>query len=553
MKLGTAKPPVTACGVWAMPPRKRRQPAAEPAQPQQQYPLRAFADSVGAMQGWLGRHGDLQAALAAGGGVAQLREFLPPDVAEAALSQLQRIPEARWQLEEERGAGGHSFCACDQEGATVVADLARALWVARPQALPSFSALRLSAGHHIGRCDDRAMVEVMAADGQPAVFSRAIGAVYFLSKDHPSSAGGQFVDLAAADGSTRFEPLFNSLLLYEIPRAHEVSAVRGVGSPLFAMHGWWMAEGELYEMDSDDDDEAEGESDDEAAEAAGGQRQGPAAGTRSAVASARAAVASEGKGELANASMPAPLPPSLLPAEWRTGRRSASATGTISAAHAQAFQRDGLLVVDDALPLSWARSVQDEVAALEQSGAMAATQQEAYGVRQDKVVWLTADTAPPSIRLALACLTSVAHSLNTHLGLELLAPEAAMTTCYDGDGSHFIVHRDNTCDAATQPGGAGAGASGHESCINAREVTAIVYANTDWELADGGALRCHVGADPDDDTGETARRQRDVAPLAGRLVVFRSRELLHEVLPSHSRRLAISLWLLDGALPLRGD
>ena len=30
-----------------------------------------------------------------------------------------------------------------------------------------------------------------------------------------------------------------------------------------------------------------------------------------------------------------------------------------------------------------------------------------------------------------------------------------------------------------------------------------------------------------------------------------SRELLHEVLPSHSRRLAISLWLLDGALPLR--
>ena len=37
------------------------------------------------------------------------------------------------------------------------------------------------------------------------------------------------------------------------------------------------------------------------------------------------------------------------------------------------------------------------------------------------------------------------------------------------------------------------------------------------------------------------------------MVLFKSRELLHEVLPSHARRVAISLWLLDGSLPLRGD
>ena len=41
------------------------------------------------------------------------------------------------------------------------------------------------------------------------------------------------------------------------------------------------------------------------------------------------------------------------------------------------------------------------VAALEASGAMAPTQQQTYGVRQDKVAWLTAATAPPHIRLAL--------------------------------------------------------------------------------------------------------------------------------------------------------
>ena len=549
-----------------MPPRKRRKPAAgataraagAAAAPGSACPLRDFADSLGAMQSWLGRHGDLDAALAAGGGVAQLKDFLPPEVAEAAAAQLRRIPNARWQHEgAPGGADGHSFCACAAEDATVVADLARALWVARPQALPSFTALRLGAGHHIGRCDDRAMVEVMATDGQPAVFSRAIGAVLCLSNDDPGGrTGGQFVDLADGSG-TRFKPLFNSLLLYEIPREHEISAVRGAGGrvvpPLYAMHGWWMAEGELYDMSSDDDDHDDDgakESDDEAAEAAGGPaRQGPAAGTRSAAASARALRASAGQGELANASVPTPLPPALLPAEYRAGRRGASGTGAITAARAQTFQRDGLLVIDDALPLSWARSVQDEVATLEQSGAMDATQQEAYGVRQDKVVWLTADTAPPSVGLALAYLTSVAHSLNQHLGLELLAPEAAMATCFDGNGSHFLVHRDNRCDAVPPPG-RGAGANSHEACVNAREVTAILYANTGWAEANGGALRCHVGAAPDDGTGETAREQRDVAPLAGRLVVFKSRELLHEVLPSHSRRLAISMWYLDGTLPL---
>ena len=33
-------------------------------------------------------------------------------------------------------------------------------------------------------------------------------------------------------------------------------------------------------------------------------------------------------------------------------------------------------------------------------------------------------------------------------------------------------------------------------------------------------------------------------PVGGCLVVFRSRELLHEVLPSHHRRMAMSIWVL---------
>lgn len=51
---------------------------------------------------------------------------------------------------------------------------------------------------------------------------------------------------------------------------------------------------------------------------------------------------------------------------------------------------------------------------------------------------------------------------------------------------------------------------------------------------DGGCLRCFVGAEPDDEYGTTAKVVRDVAPVGGRLVMFRSRDLLHEVRPTKS-------------------
>ena len=39
---------------------------------------------------------------------------------------------------------------------------------------------------------------------------------------------------------------------------------------------------------------------------------------------------------------------------------------------------------------------------------------------------------------------------------------------------------------------------------------------------------------------------KEVVPRAGTLVLFRSKSLLHEVRPSHTRRIALSLWLLGG-------
>ena len=74
--------------------------------------------------------------------------------------------------------------------------------------------------------------------------------------------------------------------------------------------------------------------------------------------------------------------------------------------------------------------------------------------------------------------------------------------------------------------------------------------------ADGGALRCFVGAAPDDRLGDTAEEVLDVAPVGGRTVLFPSRDLLHAVTPrcllphhrhTHTRPRRRRLWRLRKA------
>ncbi len=67
----------------------------------------------------------------------------------------------------------------------------------------------------------------------------------------------------------------------------------------------------------------------------------------------------------------------------------------------------------------------------------------------------------------------------------------------------------------------------------ARLITAIAYLNPDWEPGAGGCLRLHVPPGP-----------VDVAPRGGRVLLFRSDAVEHEVLPSHGPpRYAVTMWM----------
>lgn len=70
-----------------------------------------------------------------------------------------------------------------------------------------------------------------------------------------------------------------------------------------------------------------------------------------------------------------------------------------------------------------------------------------------------------------------------------------------------------------------------------RVITVILYLNDSWNLEDEGVLRMYL---PQEDGTELIE---DVLPLGGRLVVFLSGEIPHEVLPTKKERISITGWL----------
>ena len=65
-----------------------------------------------------------------------------------------------------------------------------------------------------------------------------------------------------------------------------------------------------------------------------------------------------------------------------------------------------------------------------------------------------------------------------------------------------------------------------------RQVSLVLYLNTDWLPADGGVLRLH----------EMDHRDLDIEPVGGRLVCFLTPGRVHEVLTTRRERLSISGW-----------
>eukprot|EP00750_Incisomonas_marina_P010043 INCI16224.2.p1 GENE.INCI16224.2~~INCI16224.2.p1 ORF type:complete len:286 (+),score=36.33 INCI16224.2:211-1068(+) len=104
------------------------------------------------------------------------------------------------------------------------------------------------------------------------------------------------------------------------------------------------------------------------------------------------------------------------------------------------------------------------------------------------------------------------------------SPVDLQLSCYDGRKSFYTAHRDTPTFEGASTSIFTLGLKGWLQAQHYRKrvVTALLYLNeSDWDVErDGGGLRLYLGAEPDDDIGDSAKEVQVVNPVGGTLVVF---------------------------------
>jgi len=246
---------------------------------------------------------------------------------------------------------------------------------------------------------------------------------------------------------------------------------------------------------------------------------------------------------------------------------SARSDGLVTPEHAAELQKRGVVVIDDILSAEELAACAAEIAEIRSlastEGGFGTNRQRAE-IRSDRVVWLHEDDCTcgalmeqlkgtQAVREAVLLLKGLGAALQRAAGegtWTLEVPTRCMLSLYAGGAPvGYRPHRDNVSGGSFMKDEGGWLADREQAD---RELTTILYLNQqDWPPEHGGALRCYLGADAEDTEGATAKEVVDIAPRGGRLVVFKSRVVLHEVVaPAEGAppRHALSCWLLQDPL-----
>lgn len=142
-------------------------------------------------------------------------------------------------------------------------------------------------------------------------------------------------------------------------------------------------------------------------------------------------------------------------------------------------------------------------------------------VRRDRIAWLQGITPPQ--RELFRCLEQIREGLNRRLFLGLKRYEAHYATYQSGD--FYRKHVDSFAGRAS------------------RVVSLVLYFNEDWQPADGGELQVFNRDSQEEVCGL-------ILPEMGRVVLFLSEEIPHEVLPANRARYSLACWFRQDEVPL---
>lgn len=139
-------------------------------------------------------------------------------------------------------------------------------------------------------------------------------------------------------------------------------------------------------------------------------------------------------------------------------------------------------------------------------------------IRSDKVLWMDNFNLTPIQTQYWDLMDYIRVGLNMRcfLGLRSFEAHFAMYP----PGSFYLRHIDQF------------------NQVKYRVVTVILYLNDTWSEEDGGALRMYLPK-------ESGEEIMDVFPEGGKIVVFLSGEIPHEVMPTRKERISITGWLRD--------
>ena len=203
--------------------------------------------------------------------LVQIKGVLPQRIAEGAAAIVARIEDSKWNTLEGDGdptrpaldgiRAAHRFGAVvDPSGIHGGQELLKALSRLMPPAEnkhASFHLGRYEEGDFLAPQNDAAFCAVDAGSKDPArageiiKCSRDIGVMLFLSKNRKEAGGGLLRDLyyqhRADHKGAAYVPEFNSLIAFHVPREYEITPVLS-DEPLLSVFGWYLQEGELYDL-----------------------------------------------------------------------------------------------------------------------------------------------------------------------------------------------------------------------------------------------------------------------------------------------------------------
>eukprot|EP01069_Polyplicarium_translucidae_P001672 Polyplicarium_translucidae@DN1764_c0_g1_i1.p1 len=165
--------------------------------------------------------------------------------------------------------------------------------------------------------------------------------------------------------------------------------------------------------------------------------------------------------------------------------------------------------------------------------------------RGDRICWLGPENLHPERQKGLLglcdTLMALPYELNKKCNLLLQAASVFEISCFTGGGTHHAMHFDSGYSETSNTG---------------RKVAAVYFPNElPWKEEDGGQLRVHAavskGAQMRDADGDVEKQRESMCldPVGDRLVLLWCRSVPWEVLPTHRKRFALTMWFGGPAGP----